>query len=484
LSIHKSLLFSFAEKYTVLVLGFVSSVVLSRLLTPTEVGVYSIGAVVVAVLQIVRDFGVGQYLIKERELTPEKIRAAFSLTLMIAWVIGGLLALLSGPVSDFYREPGVGQVLRVLALNCLLIPFGSITLPVLRREMRFGAIYTINVTSAVVSLVASIGLVLAGFSFMALAWSSVIGVLVSVSVSMFFRPAYMPWLPSLKGVRELLPFGAYATGSNVLDEMAVGAPDMMIGRLIGMESVALYSKGQSLVTLFNMLITRAVTSVVQPMFASQVRSGTDMKPVYLRLLSYMAGFAWPFFAVLAVLADPMVRLLFGSQWGASVPIARILCVSAAVLCLFGMALDLFVVMGHVAKRARVESVALFLRVAGILVAAPFGLAAVAVSIALANLAKAGLIYYGLAELTGLRFGDLCRSLLKSLNLAALSVLPPLLALAVPQLRQGPPAMLVGVAGAGALAAWLVGVVVLQHELKPNLLAATGHLARRLRGQGR
>jgi O-antigen/teichoic acid export membrane protein len=174
LSIHKSLLFSFAEKYTVLVLGFVSSVVLSRLLTPTEVGVYSIGAVVVAVLQIVRDFGVGQYLIKERELTPEKIRAAFSLTLMIAWVIGGLLALLSGPVSDFYREPGVGQVLRVLALNCLLIPFGSITLPVLRREMRFGAIYTINVTSAVVSLVASIGLVLAGFSFMALAWSSVI----------------------------------------------------------------------------------------------------------------------------------------------------------------------------------------------------------------------------------------------------------------------------------------------------------------------
>lgn len=106
MSIKKSLLFSFAEKYTVLALGFVSSIVLSRLLTPAEVGVYSIGSVVVAVLQIVRDFGVGQYLVKERELTPVKIRAAYSLTLMIAWLIAAVLVLASGPLADFYREPG------------------------------------------------------------------------------------------------------------------------------------------------------------------------------------------------------------------------------------------------------------------------------------------------------------------------------------------------------------------------------------------
>ncbi len=484
MSIKKSLLFSFAEKYTVLALGFVSSIVLSRLLTPAEVGVYSIGSVVVAVLQIVRDFGVGQYLVKERELTPVKIRAAYSLTLMIAWLIAAVLVLASGPLADFYREPGVGQVLRALALNCLLIPFGSITLPVLRREMRFGAIYCINVTSAVVSLVASIVLVLAGFSFMALAWAAVAGVAASVLTSMLFRPAYMPWLPSLKGVRELLPFGAYATGSNILDEVAVGAPDILIGRLINMEAVGLYSKGQSLVTLFNMLITRAVTPVVQPLFASQVRAGTDMKQVYLRLMSYMAGVSWPFFAVLAALAEPMVRLLFGSQWGASVPLARILCVSAAVLSLFGMALDLFVAMGHVQKRARLESVALPLRVTGIVLAVPFGLAAVAASIACTNLVKAGLIYRGLSELTGMRLGELSRNLAKSLQLAALAVMPPLLALALPALRNGPPIMLLLVAGSGALAAWLAGIVLLQHDLKPVLMSITGHLASRLRGQSR
>lgn len=484
MSIKKSLLFSFAEKYTVLLLGFAGSVVLSRLLTPAEVGIYSIGAVVVAILQIVRDFGVGQFLIKERELTPEKIRAAYSLTLMFAWLIAAVLALASGPLATFYREPGVSKVLLVLSLNCLLIPFGSVTLPVLRRQMRFGAIFTINVSSSLTHLVASLVLVMLGFSYMSLAWASVAGVAASVLVSMFFRPAGMPWLPSLKGVRELLPFGAYSTGSNILDEAGVGAPDILIGRLISVEAVGLYSKAQALISIFNMLIVRAVTPIVLPLFSSQVREGVDMKLVYLRLMSYMAGFAWPFFAVLAVLADPMVRLLYGDQWGASVPLARILCLSAAVLCLFLMALDLFVAMGQVRRRARLEAIALPVKVAGILLAAPFGLAAVAGSIAVANLVKAVLIYRGLAETTGLRVGELCRNLAKSLGLAAIAVLPPLLALAVPVLRDGPEAVLVGVAGCGAMLAWLAGVLGLQHPLKPYLLSIFDHLARRVRGQGR
>jgi len=82
-----SFFFSFAEKYTVLLLGIVATMILSRLLTPAEVGVYSLGAVLVAMAQVVRDFGVGQYLIQEKVLTTEKLRAALTTSLVVAWLL-------------------------------------------------------------------------------------------------------------------------------------------------------------------------------------------------------------------------------------------------------------------------------------------------------------------------------------------------------------------------------------------------------------
>ena len=165
-AIKSSLLMSFAEKYTVLVIGMAGGMIIARLLTPGQIGIFSIGAVVVGITQMVRDFGVGQYLIQEKDLNGERLRAAYTLTMLISWSMAGLLALASGPVADFYDEAGVGDVLRVLALNVLLIPFGSITLPVLRRQLRFRALYCINVANALANLLVCLLLIKLDFGYL------------------------------------------------------------------------------------------------------------------------------------------------------------------------------------------------------------------------------------------------------------------------------------------------------------------------------
>lgn len=480
-----SLLMSFAEKYTLLLLGMAGSMIIARLLTPAQIGIFSVGSVVVGMAQLIRDFGVGQYLIQERELSSEKIRAAFTLTLLIAWAVAALLVLLSGPAARFYGVPELGAVLRVLALNCLLIPFGSITLPYLRRQLRFGAIYCINVASGVADFLVCIGLAVAGFGFMSLAWGAVAGSAAAVLGSLYFRPAQMAWRPGWRGMRQLLSFGAYATGSNLLDEAGVAAPDLIIGKLIGMEGVGLFSKAQGVLGMFNLLITRAITPVVLPLYAAQARDGADMRLAYLRTISYMAALAWPFFAVLGVLALPVVRLLYGSQWDAAVPLVRSMCLSAAVFSLFGMARDLFVAMGQVRQRARLELLAVPLRILGIGLAAPFGLQAVAWSIVATTLLKSWLIYRVLARLTGLRPGQLGAAVAPGAALSVLSVLAPLwlthgmaFGLAQPGMAQPGQGQLLAplaLAGLGAVAAWSGGIFLSGHALGRELAAALARL---------
>ena len=70
---------------------FVSILILARLLTPEQIGIYTVAVATISLAQMVRDFGVSQYLIQEKALSREKVAAALSLTASIAWVLGILI---------------------------------------------------------------------------------------------------------------------------------------------------------------------------------------------------------------------------------------------------------------------------------------------------------------------------------------------------------------------------------------------------------
>ncbi|MEE8332516.1 MAG: oligosaccharide flippase family protein, partial [Alphaproteobacteria bacterium] len=112
-SIRRSLALSFAQKYATMAINIATVMILARLLTPAEIGIFSVGIAMVGLAHTLRDFGVGNYLIQEKELTPDRVRTAFGVTLVIAWIMAGVLIALSGPMAGFYSEPGVRQVMLV-----------------------------------------------------------------------------------------------------------------------------------------------------------------------------------------------------------------------------------------------------------------------------------------------------------------------------------------------------------------------------------
>ncbi|WP_219118165.1 oligosaccharide flippase family protein [Janthinobacterium sp. UMAB-56] len=466
-----SFLFSFAEKYTVLLLGIVASMVLSRLLTPAEVGVYSLGAVLVALAQVVRDFGVGQYLIQEKQLDVVKLRAALATSLLVAWLLAGLVMLASAPLAHFYGEPRLTLVLRLLAINFLLIPFSALTLPMLRRQLRFRAIYAINAANSVVNLLVAVLLALHGYSYMSMVWAALAASCASLLVSLLVRPAELPWLPGRRGLGAIARFGAYATGGGLVDEAGVAAPDLIIGKLIGIESLALFGKAQSVLNIFNQAITSAISPVVFPLLAARARGEGGQggaEGAYLRTISYMTALAWPFFLFLACMALPLVKVLYGTQWLGCVPLIRIMCLSSAVYSMFSMARYLLVATGQLHAQVRLDAWSGTLKVALLLAAAPFGLVAVAWAVVLSNVLRSCLNYRCLRRLNALDWRILARAVRKSLLLCGPSAVAPVAALLL--LPADTPALLALTGTALAtLLCWLAGLFLLQHELAGEFL---------------
>lgn len=468
----KSFLTSFAEKYTLLLLNTAGTMILARLLTPAEVGVYAIGAVLVGLAQVLRDFGVGPYVIQEKQLTPEKLRAALGTSMLVAWLLAACVLLASWPAARFYEEPRLRPVLQLLSLNFILIPFSAVALPYLRRQMRFLAIFGINLAQTAVQLLCTVVLAWRGYGYLSLAWGAVAGTLAVLLASLCWRPAGMPWLPARRGMGAILSFGSLSTAGTVIDEAGVAAPDLIIGKMIGVAEVGIFGKAMGVINVFNQLVTAAISPVIFPLFSAQARAGGDLRLFYLKTASYVTALAWPFFGFVAVMAPALVRVLYGEQWDAAIPLIRIICLSSALYSMFIMARYLFVAMGEVKRQAQLDAMAVPVRVLAVLLAAPFGLAWVAWAVVAGALFRSGLTYRSLRLLTGVRLPDLLAAVRVSAQVAAVSVAGPLaVALWQPNGGGAGSALQLLTAALAALVLWLAAIMLFRHELADECVLA-------------
>lgn len=477
--VKRSLLLSLAESYSTVVIQIISMVILARLLSPSDIGVFSVAAAFVAIASTIRDFGVAEYLIQVKELDHERIRAALTANIAISWSVGALIFLMSTALAQFYADEGVGEVLRVSALSFVFIPFGAVTMAYFRRELNFVPIYWASLISGLVSAVTAILLAWWGWSYMSLAWSGLAGVVATVLVAAYFRPCGFPWSPGGRQLGEVIQFGTYASGIYVLTRIGKGAPDMIIGRLLSMEGVGLFSRAVGIAELFNRLVLAAAHRIFLPYFAEQVRSGQTAKECFLQTLSYITVIGWSFFLVMALVALPVIQLIYGSQWLGSAPLLQILAIGFALEICFYLASEVLIAIGQIAHGAQLQVRMLTVQIMTLLITAPFGLAAAAAGYVAGTVLATVLVINTLSKDIGLMWRDLRSISIHSGAISLVSALPAGIVMLTLDVSTEHYLLPLVLAGSGSGIAWLAMLLVMRHPLGDHLLILIGQLRAKL-----
>ena len=468
--IRRSLAFSFLESYSVMALSLVSVMILARILTPEEIGVFSVGAVVVGMAQLLRDFGVGQFLTQVRDLTVERLRAALALQMATSALLASLLFVASAPLAAFYEREELRTMVPLLALNLLLIPFSSILLIWYRREFQYRASFIVSLAGTAAGLVVSTAAAVAGFGYLSLVWGSLTTSVATIIVANLMRPAWFPWLPSMKGVREMLAFGGYASASSVAQEASPAARDLVVGKVVGVADVAIFGKAMGVVGIFTGLVMKAVWAISTPTFAKQRHGGEDPVAAYSKAVSYLTALSWPFFAFIAVMAFPVVRVLFGSQWDAAVPLVRILSLHGGISVAYGLVGSLLTAHGRVKEHFQLNVVSSVLGVAVLLIAVQYGLQAVAIGAI--GTAAFTLLYtsWMLKRVLGLPYRLLFGSMVPSLPIAIVVALVTTGVLALHPDGWHASVWTLIPAAAAAVVAWVVTIVAFKHPITSEMVA--------------
>lgn len=380
MSVRKSLFQSFTTKYLVLIVQFATTMVLARLLTPGEIGIYSIAAVVAALTQVLREFGIGQFIVQEKELTRDKIRAAFTISLGLNWLVGGLLYLITDVVADFYQQPGIAEVLNILVITFIISPIASIPVALMRRHMQFNKIMRIEVFSAIAHATTGITAAYMGESYMALGWASLAGVSVTLLAAFIQRPADTTFLPGFSKVRDVASYGAIAGGAALIGQVSFQIPDLVIGKALTMHAVGIFGKALSTIMLFNKVIVEGLVPVFLSHFAKAHREGKNLNEAYFYVVSCLTVISWPFFLFMAVNAEDLVLLLYGNQWYEAVIIVQIMCVSMIVFSFTSLVEHIFTAIGQIKEVLRLQVFTAITRIVIVLSAAPFGLEAIALAL--------------------------------------------------------------------------------------------------------
>ncbi|PTT83986.1 hypothetical protein DBR42_15405 [Pelomonas sp. HMWF004] len=480
MNLRRSLFITLMSRYALLLVNLVSSVIVARLLTPKEMGEFSLCMVLLSFAAIFRDFGASTYLTQTAELNAQKLRAAMGLQLLIGFGLAALVAVASVPMSAFYAEEGLRPLMLWVAASYLISPFGTVTQAILQREMKFGAIARIQVAAGVAAAAVTMGLAWLGLGAVSLAIGQLVSVCTSVAMTVPYRPRDLPWLPALKGSREILGFGGAVTGTAIINVIVKGAPEMLLGKLQGIHSVGLFARGQGMVIMFGRQLTDAVSSVALPNFSRLAREDGNVGEAFLHGTAYVTAVAWASCLGMAILARPLIEVLYGPQWHEAIPLVR------WVAGAYGAGLSVMLVSSALTAGGAVKSLVWATLLSGVLTVGAVALGAyrslefVGVGLFVTGILHAGIFFWLAQSRLHFEWAAVGKVLIRSGVVAVCTTVLPLLIVLTPK----PDALsnwldLLAGACAGVLG-FYVGVRLASHPLEREFQLVAEKLFRRFR----
>jgi len=419
-----SLFHSFLFNYSSKILGITVSLILARIITPNEYGTFALALVFAGIGDLLKNFGVVDFLIKEKELTSNKIETAFGLIIITCILTASLLFAIAPLVGDFYGNETITELIQILTISVLFAPFGSITNAILRRNSEFKKLGIAQICTEIGGLLITLGLAWFGWGVYALALGFVAKSILLVICYHFFKVNETPAKPEFKGVSDILSYSSFATLSGIVSHFGNSSQYWIMGKALNMESIGFYSRAVSTVDLYNQVITQSLSPVMSSFFANSNRTEPDqLSRQYTKLVQVESSIAWPFFIFLGFHADAAVQILWGDQWGFIAEFLMYLCIAKAISIVTSHAPNVLLMLGKSKVLFKVNLLINIILVIAIFLSVEHGVKAVAVTICfVSSFCRILLFLACLKKYISLDFSKLFFSLIFSVMVSFISIL--------------------------------------------------------------
>jgi len=367
------------EQFSSQAITFVLSVILARLLTPTDYGTIGMLSIFMAVSGTFIDSGFGQALIRKEDIKDEDYSTIFYFNLVVSVLCYAVLFVCSSYIADFFNMQTLSPIVKLYCLTLVINAFGTVPRTKLTRDLDFKSLAKINVTSALFSGVAGVLLAYAGWGVWALVWQAVLSSIFSNVVLWVISK----WKPikvfSKESFKEMFGFGSKLLAGGLIWQVYSNIAPIIIGKFFSAKDLGLYSRGVNIAQLPANTIFGVLSRVTYPILARLQDDCERLIQVYRKYIKITSMLIIFSLLLLAALAKPVVLILLTEKWEACIIFLQLFALTVMTDHIDKLNLNLLTVVGRSDLILKLEIYKRVISLSILFASIPFGVIGICVS---------------------------------------------------------------------------------------------------------
>ena len=318
-----------AVKWLTQVITWGMSVVVARLLAPSDYGLVGMAAIYINLFTLFSEFGIGTAIVTLQNLTEDQVSQLNSLSLFLG-LLGFLLSAAAAiPLGRFFHASSLPAVVIVLSVGFIVSGFRTVPYSLLQKELRFKLLAMIEGLQSIVQALVIFTLALFGMGY----WALVFGIL---SFSVTPTVLTLVWrrqrfaLPRFGSVRKAMHYSRHILVGRLCWAAYNDSDFIVAGRVLGEAPLGAYSLAWTLAHSPLEKLTTLVNRVTPSVFAKIQSDPEALRRYLLNITGVMALIIFPATIGIALVAPEFVPVVLGSKWGAVVLPLELLAVHALI----------------------------------------------------------------------------------------------------------------------------------------------------------
>ena len=315
------------QKYSTMLIQFVSGIILARLLTPYDYGCIGMLMIFMLLAESFIDGGFGSALIQKKNPTQTDYSTIFFWNMGLSGVLYIVLFLSAPFIASFYDIPLLSDVLRVQGLVLFIFAFNIVQSNQLRKKLNFKVLSIVTILTSVIALTVTIMMAYHGFGVWALVAQNILTAAIPALIFWFYVRWRPQWVFSWKSFRELFSFGFYMFLTSMLNQFGQQIQGLLIGRFYNAATMGYYSKANATERLASTSISKVMSQVTYPLYAEMQDDKTALGDIIRKITLTLSYVTFPLMFILLLCAKPLFILLYSDRWADSVPYFQVLCIA-------------------------------------------------------------------------------------------------------------------------------------------------------------
>lgn len=373
-----SLIWKFLERIGTQGVQFIVSIILARLLLPSDYGVVSMILVFTAIANVFIQTGFSTSLIQKKDSDELDFSSVFYISLLIAAICYVILFFAAPIIASFYNMPAITSILRVISLTLFFGAINSVQNAKIAKEMKFKKLFLSSLVAILISGTTGVLMAYKGFGPWALVGQQITNS-IATTIILWFTSGWKPKLMfSINRVKSLLSYGWKILCSALLDTIYQNIYNLVIGKFYSSSTLGNYNKGEQFPKLIAVNVDGAISSVMLPAYSKQQDRKDKLKKMVRRSIVTSSLLLFPMMFGLAAVAETVVKVLLTENWLGCVPFMQLLCIVYALYPINTANLQVIKALGKSDYFLKLEIIKKIIGLIVLIVTLPFGVPQMAI----------------------------------------------------------------------------------------------------------